>query len=253
VVALVSPWGYSDAPGSTIDDAPGKGAPAVVGPGRRTVFTTVADANSEADASVDPVADTDAPPAALSGRWVDLQPVTDDDVVTLRRLASMPGVTETFRYRGRTPSPKAFAADLWADALVLFTVRSRASRRIVGMVGVIAPNFRDRHAHLVVLIDAEAHRRAWPIEAIGLLVDYVFDRFDFHKLYGQLSEPSFDAISSAVARVLDVEARLTAHEFSGGEWRDSILVALYRDRWMHESNTTRARLHRRSSPERSHA
>jgi RimJ/RimL family protein N-acetyltransferase len=235
VVALVSPWGSSDAPGCTIGDASGDGASAITKSGRT------------------PPRDAAGPPAALIGRWVDLRPVADADVDRLRQIASMPGVTETFRYRGRTPSPADFAADLWRDALVLLTVRSRATRRIVGLVGVIAPNFRDRHAHLVVLFDPAVHRQGWPLEAVGLLVEYAFDRFDLHKLYGQLSEPSFDAISSAVSRVLDVEVRLHEHEYAAGGWRDSILVALYRDRWMHESNTTRARLHRRPASERSPA
>jgi hypothetical protein len=181
-----------------------------------------------------------------AGRWVDLRPVGGDDLEFLRVLASTPGSGPRYRYRGVTPSPERFRTDLWNDVLCQYLLVGHRSERRLGLVSAFAPSTRDGHAHLGVLLADDVRRRGWALEGVGLFIEHLFNAFQLRKLYVQVSTLWPSAFHRAIPDLLVEEARLIDHDFFAGRYGDSVIYALWRDRWSSPTNRHRALLLRRS-------
>lgn len=176
----------------------------------------------------------------LRGRWVALRPVTPDDEPALRALLEDAGTAARYRYRGATPGPARFHADLWTGVLTQYVIcRANEPTTPVGLASAFAPNLHDGHVHLGAFIDERVRRQAWPAEAFGLFVEHLFRSFDLRKLYLQVNEHNLRPLGSLTRDLLVEEARLREHDFFDGEWSDSVVFALWRDDWFDPRNRHR--------------
>lgn len=168
-----------------------------------------------------------------------LRPVCALDTDWLRPLASSPDAGRRYRYRGLSPSPDRFEAELWNDVLCQFVIWGRSSGRPLGLVTAFAPSLRDGHAHLGVLLSQEVQGKGWSLEGVGLFVEHVFATFGLRKLYIQTSTLWPTGFDGAIGDLLVEEARLTDHDSFDGRYGDSVIYALWRDRWLSHANRYR--------------
>ena len=164
--------------------------------------------------------------AALSSRSVRLRAVRSGDHDWLYELLAVDSGSR-WRYRGRTPNPAEFQQDLWRGVHAQFVVVDRAGRP-VGLVGSYNVNSAAGHCHLfAVSAQDTTHAVA---EATGLLINWLFDEFDFHKLW--IEAPEFNLRQFAtLTDVADVEGRLTNFDYWRGRYWDVLILSLNRHRW----------------------
>jgi RimJ/RimL family protein N-acetyltransferase len=165
--------------------------------------------------------------------------VTPDDEPALRALVESAGTASRYRYRGVTPGPAQFHADLWTGVLSQYVICRVSDPTPVGLASAFAPNLHDGHVHLGAFIDPAVRRRAWPAEAFGVFVEHLFSSFDLRKLYLQVNEHNLGPLGSLRHDLLVEEARLREHDYADGAWSDSVVFALWRDRWFDPRNRHR--------------
>jgi hypothetical protein len=177
------------------------------------------------------VAPTNSTTTPLAGRWAALRGLGIDDEPAINEILAAPGNLHRYRYRGATPGPAQLHHDLWAGVLAQFVICRRNDPTPVGLVSAFNANLFDGHAHLGVCLDPTVHRRGWPLEAVGLFVEHLFQCFELRKLYAQLGESTSSCFRSAIGDLLVEEARLRDHHYYAGRYEDSVIYALWRSRW----------------------
>jgi hypothetical protein len=159
-------------------------------------------------------------------------------------MVSSPGVGGRYRYRGITPNPEQFHQDLWSRVLCQYVITRRNSDEPVGLVSAFNGELLDGHAHLGVCLDPRVQGRGWPMEGVGLFVEHLFTEFGLRKLYLQIDAGVVPRVRSLTRDLLAPEVRLAGYHGYGGERRDSVIYALWRERWFDASNRHRNLLRR---------
>jgi RimJ/RimL family protein N-acetyltransferase len=185
-------------------------------------------------------------PAAVGGRWIELRPITPPDELRIAELVTAGVNGMHYRYRGATPGPDQLHHDLWSGVLTQFMICRRSSADPVGLVTAFNADLLQGHAHLGVCLDPSVQGRGWPFEAVGLFVEHLFQRFELRKLYAQMSDHNTGRVRSAIGNLLVEEARLHDHDFADGSHHDSVIYALWRQRWFDSTNRHRLLLMARS-------
>ncbi len=175
------------------------------------------------------VAHSHVPRVPLSGRRVRLRAVVASDYDFLFVLAADERTGPHWRYRGLPPRPEEFVRDLWQGVLVQFLVERIDTNERVGLVVAYEANLRDGYCHLGALFRAEM--RVWPLEAMLLFVNFLFEEFGFIKLYSHVIDYNLDTFRSVVGRWMECEGVLRDHERHGGRRCDLHILALWRDRF----------------------
>src|SRR5688572_24966393 len=97
-----------------------------------------------------PVNDMSRP--SLTGRTAVLRPVTPDDYPSIYHWSTTPPTAETWRFRGATPSPDAFAATLFDGVLAQYVVATRSNpAKPAGLVQAFNYDPANRLAYLGAL------------------------------------------------------------------------------------------------------
>jgi RimJ/RimL family protein N-acetyltransferase len=144
-----------------------------------------------------------------------------------------------YRYRGATPGPQQFEADLWSGVLAQFAVCRVDDPAPVGLVTAFNASLHDGHAHVAVCTDPTAQGRGWPLEGMGLFIEHLFRCFELRKLYAQVSELNRSRFRPALGDLLVEEARLVDYDYFDGMYFDSVIYALWRSRWFDPRNRHR--------------
>jgi RimJ/RimL family protein N-acetyltransferase len=177
----------------------------------------------------DPVGFGRVQPIPLSGRRVRLRAVVASDYDFLFVLATDPRTAPSWRYRSAPPRPEEFVRDLWHNVLVQYLVEHVDTGERLGLVVAYNANGRDGHCYFSALFRPDM--RVWPLEGLGLFVNYLFTEFDFIKLYAEVIEYNLPAFASAIGRWLTTEGVLRAHERHFGRHWDVHLLTLWRERF----------------------
>jgi len=67
--------------------------------------------------------------------------------------------------------------------------------------------------------------------AMGLFIDYVFRIGGFRKLYFETVEFNLEQYGSGLGKFFVEEGRLRAHEYYDGIYWDTLVMAIYSERW----------------------
>jgi RimJ/RimL family protein N-acetyltransferase len=202
---------------------------------------TVRSPGNGLDPSAPPTALADPPPAPpaasmgaprLAGRTVRLRPVDGGDYDFLFRLHTEGEHLVRYRLRGRVPSPEAFVRYLWDQVLAQFIVETPDGRPI-GIVSSYEPDFRNRYVYIAACSASEVEATGLVLEGVAMLVSYLFETFDFRKVYAESLETNFARIALGDGRIFEVEGRLKQHEYVHGRYEDFVLLAVFRDAWRH--------------------
>jgi len=176
-----------------------------------------------------PAGPTVAPAVPLAGRRVRLRAVAASDYEFLFQLAVDERTAPHWRYRGAPPRPEAFVGELWDSVLTQFIVERKDRSERLGLVTAYNARARDGHCHVAALFRPDT--RVWPLEAVFLFVNYLFEEFGFRKLYGEVIDYNLDAFASSVGRWLEPEGVLRRHELHAGVYWDVHILALWRERF----------------------
>lgn len=112
----------------------------------------------------------------------------------------------------------------------------------MGNLACYAASFRDEHAYISVLVAPWA-RSAATFEAAELFLTYVFDAFDFRKVYADVLGPNLEQFGSVLNYVAREEARFVEDVKIGGTWHDRVVLAI----WQTDYRRRLERRHRRGS------
>jgi RimJ/RimL family protein N-acetyltransferase len=166
-----------------------------------------------------------------TGRRVTIRPVLgqDYDMLMKAELAQPDGLL--YRYRGQTPSPESFVANLWNGVLNQQIIADIRTGQPVGIVAAYNADFRNGTAYLAAFVFPEFRRAGWPLEGVKLFLDYLFFAFPIRKLYAEVLEPNARQFGSATGSLLHEEGRLRSHEYLGGVFVDRLVLALYSEEW----------------------
>ena len=132
-----------------------------------------------------------------------------------------------WRYRGRTPAPGDFHVDLWRGVLSQFVVTDAADRP-VGLVGAYNANTTAGHCHVFAVGASDRGRLI--TEATTRFADWLFESFEFHKLWIETAEFNLAQFASLV-EVATVEGRLTNFDYWGGRFWDLLIMSVTQERW----------------------
>lgn len=169
--------------------------------------------------------------ARLSGRTVRLRPIAPADYSRLYEIFTDAENIIRFRLTGTTPSPESFPQFLWAGVFAQFMVVSTDTGREIGLVNAYNADYRNGLAYISIVMDPKAWRFGFGIEAVLLMVNYVFHNFPFRKLYFETLGPNYERFASGANVLFEVEGRLRAHCFVGGRYADLLTLAIYREGW----------------------
>lgn len=162
-----------------------------------------------------------------------LRLVEEQDYGALHRASIEPGSAFRWRYRGATPSIERFVAGLHDGVLVQHMVQA-IDGPTVGLVVCYQASMESRTAYFGLLRTAETSQEGRMFEGLMLFIQFLFDTWDFRKLYAEVPEFNFDGLLSANTRGIDIEGVQRQHLFHDGRWWDQYLLALWREKWLAE-------------------
>jgi RimJ/RimL family protein N-acetyltransferase len=172
------------------------------------------------------------PMPALAGPRTVLRQIEPGDYPFLRSLASLPENLVCWRERGVTRRPEEFVDQLWGGTIAQFVVARKAGGQPIGLVSAFGADMRNRHAHLGVLFDPNAQRGSgWRMESVALFLGYLFDVFEFHKLYAEVLDFNLGRFASGLGRYFTEEGCLVDHEYLYGRRWDLHVLAIHRDQF----------------------
>ena len=170
-------------------------------------------------------------PPALSSERVRLRPVKPDDYPFLYDLALSPVEGYMWRFRAVQPSYEDFLQSLRRSVFVQFLITRPIGSDRLGIVVCYNADFRNKNAYVAMQSTSRLPTRSWLIDAGNLFLDYLFECYEFEKLYAECPEFTLSQFRSGLGRWFVEEARLRNHErFLGRSW-DHCTLALYRHSW----------------------
>lgn len=167
----------------------------------------------------------------LEGQFARLRPLGQNDYGYLYDLSLSAKNNARWRYRGATPSPERFVADLWSGVLAQFLVETPEPRKRAGLLVAYNADLANGTVYLGVLIDNIHHRKVWPLEGVLLFVDYLFQNWTFRKVYAETTEFSAAHFSSGARVLFEEEGRFRDHQYFQGRYWDYIYYSLTRKHW----------------------
>lgn len=167
----------------------------------------------------------------LSTRRVFLDYVRPPDLELLFELFANPETGPSFRFGGRVPNPQYLHEHLWDGVLAQWMVTGVRDGRRKGLVVIGSPDFQNGFAYTSALATQEARHTGLVLEGLGLAIDYAFRTWPFRKLYAEVSDCNLPQFAGSVGRFCVEEGRLRRHQFRDGEFRDLVVLALYREHW----------------------
>jgi RimJ/RimL family protein N-acetyltransferase len=166
----------------------------------------------------------------VAPRSVQIRPIEARDYDFLFRLYTTGDHLVRYRLRGITPSPESFVRFLWDQVLAQFIVETRDGRPI-GVVSSFEPDFRNRYVYIAACSVADYQATGLVLEGVALLVSYLFETFDFRKIYAETLESNYAQFALGEGRLFEVEGRMKEHEYIQGRYEDFVLLAIHRASW----------------------
>ena len=177
----------------------------------------------------------DHEPVTLSSTRVRLRSVRATDGDWLYDLLTRTSGSR-WRYRGRTPAPGEFHVDLWRGVLSQFVVTD-VDDRPAGLVGAYNANTTAGHCHVFAVGATDQGRLI--TEATARFADWLFESFEFHKLWIESAEFNLAQFAS-LTELATVEGRLTNFDYWGGRFWDLLILSVTQERWTRHRRTSTA-------------
>jgi len=148
----------------------------------------------------------------------------------LYELATMEEHNFRWRFRGALPPYEAFTRTIHDHVLVQFAVVAEGrGSHIVGHAMALDADLRDGYCNVGLVSDPNCHS---VMEAVVLLVNYVFSHWPLRKIYFRVAEYNTVQYSRYLAHplaegIFQEEGRLRDHLYFDGRYWDEIIYSLY--------------------------
>jgi RimJ/RimL family protein N-acetyltransferase len=168
-------------------------------------------------------------PMPRTGRFVSLEPITRRDLPFLFRLVTDEHCGPRWRLHGAVPREEVFERHLWEGILAQFLVTRVGTGREIGLVSAYGANAVAGTAKVGVSLVPSATGKGYGVEAFYRFAGQLFATWNLRKLY--LETPAYNAhqFRSAIGRYMRLEGCLKEDEWYGGQYWDSLIIALYRE------------------------
>lgn len=184
---------------------------------------------------------------ALTSRRTRCRPVVISDQPFIHDLFVNPEMGWRLRYRGATPSFEFHLEQALDGVHAQWIVEGSRSGDALGVVALSSPNYSDGFMYLTVIGIPRVHRTGLLMEATAICLDYAFWSWPIRKIYAETVDLNYESFRSGEGKLFSVEARLRAHTYVGGAFRDVYTLAFHRDAWMSRTSLTSAQLAPRGS------
>jgi RimJ/RimL family protein N-acetyltransferase len=132
-----------------------------------------------------------------------------------------------WRFRGGTPSFNQFVQSLEAGVLCQFVVTARDNNTPVGLVVAYNADLRNRFCYVAACLSPHLILSGVGVEAVLLVMRYVFHCWEFRKIYIEAPDLNFDQYRGGESLGLFTEeGRLRDHTYMGGRYWDMHILAL---------------------------
>lgn len=169
--------------------------------------------------------------ATIEGRRARLRPPTEADQPFLYALATSPDISYRWIYRGYTPSPEEFVANLNRDVHLMFVVERRETGEPIGLVLSYLADMTNRHARIAVVARPEYVESGRLMGPSALLINHLFEACGMRKVYLESVGFNYDSIRSGEGVYWHEEACLKEHEYFNGRRWDVHVLAIEADEW----------------------
>lgn len=172
---------------------------------------------------------TRLPPGPIfEGRWIRLVPFHRHPRGAYVEILTAP--ENAFRFRGVGPgTPSATLERLLGDSvLVQFGIEAIDAHRLVGLVQVVAPDFRHGTAQMALALEPSSQGQGWPLEAAILTLNYTLIAHPLRKVYFELPAHNAPFLARGLGSLTCEEGTLSAHEWIGGSYRDVTFYSIDR-------------------------
>ncbi|HMJ77231.1 MAG TPA: GNAT family protein [Iamia sp.] len=167
-----------------------------------------------------------------------LFPLHPDDYEWLYRVSLSEFNSLRWRYRGQVPPFELFVQQLHSDVLVQFVAFDRDSGLPIGHVVAYAADMRNRHCYIGVVMDEHTRGHGRGSECLGLLSDYLFETWGFHKIFAEVPAFTLEPMQGKMDRLqpqalsFDIEGVLTEYLYHNGKFWDMYLVSTSLASWL---------------------
>jgi len=172
--------------------------------------------------------------AVFDGQHVTLRPTEPSDYRLLRNLETASPVAFRWRHNGQQIPLEQYGEAHWAGVHASFVFETRTESTLLG--NALAYGADPRHGFCYVAVGtlrssgSPVRDSVCSVEATVLLVDYLFQGWNFRKLYFEVAEYNVEQISSFLDR-LSLEGRLTDHIYLADRFWDLGTWSLERAQW----------------------
>jgi RimJ/RimL family protein N-acetyltransferase len=169
----------------------------------------------------------------IMGERLGLRPLQSEDAQFLFKWHNDPRVLHQFR------SPKMrFCISMEDERMsVMEMIRQKDAQHFIVVelkgnepVGFIALSCIDRKnasSEIQVIIgEADRWEDGYCTDAVKLMVKYAFRVLNLHRICAKVSESSEECLRCFLGCGFNIEGRLRHDHFSGGEWRDTLILGI---------------------------
>jgi RimJ/RimL family protein N-acetyltransferase len=174
----------------------------------------------------------------LHTRRLIVRDLTPSDAEVMYRYRTDPEIS---RYQGWIPASieevAAFICDLegispgtpgrWYQVGICLA----ATGELIGDVGIHTPQSEPQQAEIGITLDSSWQRKGLAQEAMEVLLAYLFDTLDRHRVYASLDPRNARSVSLMHRMGLRKEAHLVQAIRFKGEWADDVIFAVLQEDW----------------------
>ena len=190
-------------------------------------------ANDQTESAVPPR----PPRGSYASPGTTLRPLVESDIFPLYLTSLDPRNTHRWRWRGTTPSPEAFRHSLFNDGVLaqyMVVVDLDLTNEPIGAVTAYNYDLTARHCMIAaqrLVTSEDPARQGLMIEGTLVFVQYLFDHFNFNKVYFEVPEYNLTMFFGGAGALLVSEGDEPEHFWYGDRYWSKRTFALYRSTW----------------------
>lgn len=171
----------------------------------------------------------------LIGERLYLRPLEESDIPTCLRWINDPEVTRTlatYRPWNELREREWFQGNYKDDREIVLAITLKENDKHLGNIGLHAIQWKDRQAELGIMIgEREEWDKGYGAEAIGLMLEYGFERLGLHRIYLRVYEHNPRAQRCYEKAGFRREGVMRESVFSEGRYWDTLFMGILDREW----------------------
>lgn len=119
----------------------------------------------------------------------------------------------------------------WYQVVLELTPEEDPLTSIIGDVAFCIEPEMKKQAELGIALDTRFHGKGYAQEAIKTLVNYLFNRFDLHRIHVSIDPENIPSRKLFSRIGFREEGHLVKAVFFKGEWVDDVIMAILKSEW----------------------